>query len=47
MIDEKRLLAAKIPEIEQCYGWRDCALYALGIGIGLDPMDEADLPFVD
>lgn len=47
MIDEKRLLAAKIPEIEQRYGWRDCALYALGIGIGLDPMDEADLPFVD
>lgn len=26
---------------------RDCILYALGIGIGLDPTDEADLSFVD
>lgn len=47
MIDPQRLLAARIPEIEQRYGWRDCALYALGIAIGLDPMDEADLPFLD
>ncbi len=47
MIEPQRLLAARIPEIEQRYGWRDCALYALGIGIGLDPMDEADLAFLD
>ncbi|GAB3652797.1 MaoC/PaaZ C-terminal domain-containing protein [Ramlibacter alkalitolerans] len=47
MIDPKQLFSAQIPEIEQRYGWRDCALYALGIGVGLDPMDEADLPFLD
>jgi acyl dehydratase len=47
MIDPEQLFAARIPEIVQRYGWRECVLYALGIGIGLDPMDEADLPFVD
>jgi len=47
MINPEQLLAARIPEIEQRYGWRECVLYALGIGIGLDPMDEADLQFVD
>lgn len=46
-LNPEQLLAARIPEIEQRYGWRDCALYALGIGVGLDPMDEADLAFVD
>src|SRR5690606_2374056 len=24
-----------------------CILYALGLGVGLDPMDESDLRFVD
>jgi len=47
MIDPNQLLAAKIPEVEQHYSWRDCALYSLGIGVGLDPMDEADLSFLD
>jgi acyl dehydratase len=46
-LNPEQLLAARIPEIEQRYGWRDCALYSLGIGIGLDPLDESDLPFVD
>jgi len=46
-IDADQLLAARIPRIEQRYGWRDCITYALGIGVGLDPMDETDLPFVD
>lgn len=46
-MDPEQLLAAKIPEIEQRYTWRDCALYSLGIGVGLDPMDEADLAFLD
>ncbi len=47
MIDLDKLLAARIPEIVQSYHWKECVLYALGIGIGLDPMDESDLPFVD
>jgi acyl dehydratase len=46
-INPEQLLAAKIPCIEQRYSSRDCIVYALGIGVGLDPMDEADLPFVD
>lgn len=47
MIDPHQLLAAKIPEVEQYYDWRDCALYALGIGVGFDPMDEIELTFLD
>ena len=46
-INPEQLLAAKIPRIEQRYTARDCIVYALGIGVGLDPMDETDLPFVD
>lgn len=47
MIDPAHLLRASIPAVEQRYGWRDCVLYSLGLAIGLDPMDEADLAFVD
>lgn len=46
-IDPHQLLAAQLPRVEQAYDWRECVLYSLGIGIGLDPMDERDLPFVD
>ena len=42
-IDYAQLMAAQIPTITQHYDWRDCVVYALGIGVGLDPMDEADL----
>jgi acyl dehydratase len=41
-----KLLALKIPDVEQSYGPKDCMLYALGVGLGLDPMDEAQLAFV-
>ncbi|HEY4066198.1 MAG TPA: MaoC/PaaZ C-terminal domain-containing protein [Burkholderiaceae bacterium] len=47
MIDPDRLMAEPLPRIEQTIGWRDCILYALGLGVGLDPLDETDLPFVD
>ncbi|HVR48222.1 MAG TPA: MaoC/PaaZ C-terminal domain-containing protein [Pseudorhodoferax sp.] len=46
-INPEQMMAAAIPVIEQHYDWRNCVLYALGLGVGLDPMDEADLPFVD
>lgn len=46
MIDYERLLAYDIPEVRQSYGSRDCAFYALSIGVGQDPMDRADLRFV-
>lgn len=42
-----RLLALAIPERRQRYTWRDAALYALGVGVGIDPLDEDQLRFVD
>jgi acyl dehydratase len=44
-IDYESLLNFKIPQVEQVYSERDCILYALGIGVGLDP-DERQLGFV-
>ena len=41
-----KLLALKIPEIEQTYGPKDCMLYALGVGLGHDPVNEDELAFV-
>lgn len=31
---------------EQRWNWKDCALYAMGIGYGIDPLDERELDFV-
>jgi acyl dehydratase len=42
----EKLLALKIPDVEHAYGPKDCMLYALGVGLGLDPMDEEQLAFV-
>lgn len=46
-INLDQLLATQLPVIEQRISPRDCIIYALGIGIGLDPVEEQDLPFVD
>lgn len=45
-LDPDKLLALDIPDIEHTYGPKDCILYALGIGLGQDPMDEDQLAFV-
>jgi acyl dehydratase len=42
----EKLLALKIPDVEASYGPKDCMLYALGVGLGLDPTDEQQLAFV-
>ena len=42
----EKLLALKIPEVEHSFGPRDCILYALGLGLGQDPMNEDELAFV-
>jgi hypothetical protein len=34
----ERLLAHTFPEIRHSYGERDAILYALGIGLGADPL---------
>jgi acyl dehydratase len=45
-INYEKLPALKIPEVEQTYGPKDTILYALGIGLGHDPLNEDELPFV-
>ena len=45
-IDYDKLLALKIPDAEHTYGDKDTMLYALGVGLGHDPTDRAQLDFV-
>lgn len=45
-IDHDRLMAYRIPDVEQSYTERDTMLYALGLGFGVDPTDEDQLSFV-
>ncbi|MGA7971755.1 MAG: MaoC/PaaZ C-terminal domain-containing protein [Pseudolabrys sp.] len=41
-----KLLSLDIPDVEHTYGPRDCILYALGVGLGQDPVNEDELAFV-
>jgi len=41
-----KLMALQIAPAEQVYEAKDCMLYALGIGLGHDPMNEDELAFV-
>jgi acyl dehydratase len=45
-LDAEKLLALKIPDVEQSYGPKDCMLYALGLGLGQDPLNTDELAFV-
>jgi acyl dehydratase len=45
-LDPEKLLALEIPAVEHSYGPKDCMLYALGLGLGQDPMNEDELAFV-
>ena len=45
-IDYDRLLNWPLPEIQQKLTAKDTMLYALGLGLGADPMDEKQLRFV-
>ncbi len=42
----EKVMALKVPPIEQVYGPKDCMLYALGVGLGQDPTNEDELAFV-
>ncbi len=44
--DPEILLGHEFEEIEHTYTERDAALYALGVGLGHDPLDEDQLRFV-
>lgn len=45
-INRETLLAWQFPDVVQGYEPRDTILYALGLGIGGDPLDRAQLRFV-
>jgi acyl dehydratase len=40
------LISRSFPRLEQVYNAKDTILYALGVGVGADPMDPRELPFV-
>jgi acyl dehydratase len=41
-----KLISRSFPPLEQTYSAKDTILYALGVGVGGDPMDPEELPFV-
>jgi acyl dehydratase len=45
-INYDALLSLEIPEVEHRYEHQDVILYALGIGLGRDPVNENELSFV-
>ncbi|MGC3987338.1 MAG: MaoC/PaaZ C-terminal domain-containing protein [Pseudorhodoferax sp.] len=45
-IDPRHLLARPFPVIEHAYTQRDTQLYALGLGLGSDPLDAGQLRYV-
>jgi acyl dehydratase len=45
-INHDHLLNYPIPEIRQTIRWQDTALYNFSIGLGQDPMDQAQLDFL-
>lgn len=47
MLDPARLLAYELPLVRQTLTARDTILYALSVGFGQDPLDPAQLDFVD
>mgnify|MGYP003347135683 FL=1 len=45
-IDYEKIMKVDIPAVEQTLTPRDTMLYALGVGLGADPMDEQQLQYV-
>ena len=46
MLDFKAVKEWNFGEIAHTYGEKDAILYALGVGLGMDPADPLQLPFV-
>jgi acyl dehydratase len=47
VIDSQAIFAYDFGAPEQSYAARDAILYALGVGLGQDPLDRADIAFLD
>jgi acyl dehydratase len=45
-LDPDAVLSWQFPESQVTYTAKDTMLYALGVGLGRDPLDERELPFV-
>ncbi len=45
-LNAEKLLALQIPEVEHTFGPKDCILYALGLGLGHEPLNRDELAFV-
>src|SRR5258707_2079741 len=45
-LNYERIMAYRPVDILVSYGERECILYALGIGMGMDPIDPGELKFV-
>src|SRR5271165_1907753 len=45
-LNYERVMAYQTGDVAVSYGARDCILYALGIGLGMDPVDPGQLQFV-
>ena len=45
-LNYEKIMAYRPADIRATYGPRDCMLYALGIGLGMDPLDQGQLKFV-
>ena len=45
-LNYEKLMAFRPPDITVDYGERECIIYALGIGIGMEPLHAGDLKFV-
>jgi len=45
-IDPDALLATVLSDVPVSYAERDAMLYALGVGLGSDPLDPRELPYV-
>ena len=45
-LNYEKLMATSFDDVEHHYSDRDTILYALSIGLGRDPMNEKELPYV-
>src|SRR3954470_14695495 len=45
-LNYEKIMAYRPADIRASYGARECILYALGIGLGMDPTDPGQLKFV-